>query len=147
LYNIPFHWNLRKHWNSEWILTLCILKVNGTYITILPYRVKRARTSLTILFHQSLSISARPSSSLVKLVSEHIWSTYDIFGRPLDHFPCWGSHRSSFEVFCSSLRHTCPRNRRRLSLTILVMEGRPYSCWLVILSLHKTFSAFLNSLV
>ena len=55
------------------------------------HRVERTRTPLTI---PSRSFIALPSCSFVIFVSTHVCSTYVVFGRPLDLFPCPGSHRS-----------------------------------------------------
>ena len=94
--------------------------------------VRRARISLTLSLHVSLSFIASGRSSGLHPVSSHSCCMYVRAGRPAFVWPYAGVHRSTSLTSSSLLLQQCPACLVRLACIVFVMGGRwPYSWCLV----------------
>ena len=88
----------------------------------------RARISLTLSRHFSLSFLSSGRSSWLHPVSSHSCWMYDLAGHPAFDWPYMGVHRSTSLMSSSLLLQQCPACLVRLTLIVFVIGGRwPYS--------------------
>ena len=108
----------------------------------------RARISLTLSRHFSLSFIASDRSSRLHPVSSHSCCMYVRAGRPAFARPYAGVHRSSSLMSSSLLLQQCPAYLVRLTWIVFVMRGRwPYSWCLVGCYRQDLFNIARNTLV
>ena len=108
----------------------------------------RARISLILSLHFSLSLIASGRSSGLHPVSSHSCCMYVPAGRPAFAWPYAGVHRSTSRMSSSFLLQPCPACLVHLTCIVFVLGGGwPYSWCLVGCCRQDLFNIARNILV
>ena len=109
---------------SKWLLL--------NYISSLSFVLRRARISLALSRHFSLSFIASGRYSGLHPVSSHSCWMYVRAGRPAFAQPYVGVHRSTSLMSSSLLLQQCPACLFRLTWIVFVMGGRWLYIWCLV---------------